>query len=117
MKDLTLQMFLLQELPCSRLDSADHVSLAALDMPGGKSVLAEHVDAAHFEHIRLRPITPFQMDIIQALVTRYYETLEYSIIATKKFAAGFCMIIKVTDHQLTIVAGLEHDGILNMTVT
>ena len=117
MEDLTLQMFLLRELPCSLLDSADHMSLAAVDMPDGKSTLADHVDPSHFEHIRLKPETSFQIDVIQEIVARYYHELKYDIETVRDFDGGFAMVVRLSDQHLSIMCVIGEEGNLNITVS
>lgn len=115
MEDLTLQIFLLRELPCSPLSSADHVSLAALDMPGS-GTLADHVDPAHFEHIRLKPETSFDLDVIHVLVKRYYQELRYDIEVDRTLSNSFAMLVRRDSHHLSIAGMLEEEGNLNVTV-
>lgn len=115
MQDLTLQMFLTQEIACSQLDAADMALLSGFDMPDGKSTLADRVDPGSFEHIRLRLQEKTPIDVIKELIKGYYQKLGYDIESDEDGERYFSLILDLSGARLTVTVVEEDGNILNIT--
>ena len=116
MLDHTLETFLLQELPCQKMDAADHVALAAVDVPGNKT-LANEVVQGSFEHIRLRLTDNTEFSVICELIRHYYREIGSETAFEHLTPSSILMRVDTDDNHLTVIATMETEEILNVAVS
>jgi predicted metalloenzyme YecM len=118
MTDLTLQMYLVQQIICTPLHAADIPALAALDMPDGNSTIADNIDQSTFEHIRLKLKNPTSMEILRTLIEQYFQEIGYTIDQSQAMiSTNFIILVSLEGQTRAIIGTMEADNILNITAT